>query len=77
MNGNRVQYSFSLASNTGLCLHLASMLFLNFWTVNPDQEGLFYLTPVLWGSADAIWITLLGGRIEFGSTAINVVVPVY
>ena len=53
------------------------MLFLNFWTVNPDQEGLFYLTPVLWGSADAIWITLLGGRIEFRSTAINVVVPVY
>ena len=47
---------------TGLCLDVINQLFLALWEVDSEQEGLFYLVPVLWGASDAIWITLLAGN---------------
>ena len=31
--------------------------------VNPNKTGVFFAVSTLWGSCDAIWITLVGGKV--------------
>lgn len=47
---------------TAAVTNLGCFLGLLYWKPHPDQLGVFFVFPALWGMADAVWQTQTNGE---------------
>ena len=51
-----------LHSVSAMILDITSLLFLTFWAFDTNESSWFFLFPILWGTTEAIWGTMIWGK---------------